>query len=233
MSFKNIKKRAELLYVVLKLSLKPHSTSIIPTFSFWYAALIGLHAIPFFSFLYTNLIYLLICLPPFVVLGIIINYYKDFNNITLFEKNFHFNPTKDDYLDIPSFIVSEFFVTRFSFKLKLYGNIFSKFEGKRLALIIIKAPTIKISIKPKKQLDQKFHDDGEVFYLTQKYERNSSQVSFVIFVQADEAVDTKKLEFYIICESSLQKFLKDFSENPKIMPDMLISKEKFYLSTIN
>lgn len=233
MSLKNIRKSKDLFMVVLKLSLKPYHSWINTTFPFWYGAFIGLYSVPYFSFIYADLVYSLIflILPLIVVLVIMINFYRNFNKITLHEKNFHLNINLNDFLEIPSFILSEFFATRFSFKLKLYGDALSKIQGQRIALIIIKPPTINIFIKPRTQLNQEYNDGGDIFYLTQDYEINSSQLSFVTFIQAEGAIDAKRLELYLICEDSLQRFLEDYTNDPLIRPKGLVTKEEFYLST--
>jgi len=233
----NIKKKIELSRVVLDLSLKPFTTWIITIFPFWYGTFIGLYSISFFSVIYGNFYYCLIfiLIPIIALLGIIIRFYKDFNKITLFKTNYQFTPNLDDYdyMTFPCFIVSENFETRFSFKLNLYGNAPSQFQGKRFALIVIKAPTINISIKRRKELNQDFDDVGNIFYLTQDYELNSSQLSFVLFVQANGAVDAKDLEIYIMCEDNLENFLEDYKKDKKTRPNIFISKEEFYLSHAN
>lgn len=228
MSFK------ETFQTVYDLSLKPYEAIILTILSIWYGAIIAFYSIPYFSFLYNTLFYLLISLVlPFIVLfGILlVFFYTKFSKIIISDENFYLNPSFDDYYSLPNLVISEYFVTRFSFKLRLYCDMPSKFQGKKIVLIIIKAPTINISIKPKKQLHQEFSDREEIFYLKQDYELNSSELSFVLYIQADGAVNTKKLDLYITCEESLEKFLEEFKNDPKTRPHRLICEKNFYLST--
>lgn len=231
-----IKKRIELTKVVLELSLKPYATWITTILPFWYGTFFALYSIPFFSIIYQNFYWVGILLIPVIVLFcIILNFNRDFNQITLFNQKYRFNPNIDDYdyIKSPSFIVSEYFDTRFSFKLKLYGSMPMQFQGKRFALIVIKAPTITISIKPRIELKQVFDDLGDIFYLKQNYELNSSEISFVLFMQASGAVNTKDLEIYIMCEDALENFLQNYENDKQSRPKLFISKEEFYLSCPN
>lgn len=238
MSFKNIEDITATIRAVYTLSLNPYKEWLIAIFPFWYTLLYSFYTNPSITFMFDLWWHrlILIILPFSIILCIFVGYYiLFFRNITLSDRNYFFNPTNiDEYLKLPKMILSENFVTRFSFKLKLYGKMPSKFQDSnngQLVLLIRKANTIDVSIKPRKHLKQKSYNPYEdIFYLKQDYELHSSELSFRFFIQAAGAVDTTKLEIYMFCEKSLEMFLKDIKTNPKKLSKKLIHTEEFYLS---
>lgn len=222
--------------VVIGLSLKPHEKWLPIFIPVWVAIVSNFNRYPPFAFLVSVwwVELFLIILPLIFLLFYFPFYYKVFfKNITLIDRKYFFNPTNiDEYIMLPELILSKYFVSRFSFKFKLYGNMTSKFRGKRIVMLIRKAPTIQITLNnTKKALDQEYYNPHkEIFYIEQDYELYSSQISFSVYIEAIGAVDTKQLEIYLGCGDFIEKFLKDRGSNHEVHNKNLIHKEKFCLS---
>ncbi len=130
----------------------------------------------------------------------------------------------NNFIEFPELILNEDFVSRFSFKLKFYGDISSK----RLVLLIKKAPTVNIYLK---QHNEKLNQESEnitkdLFYIKQDYELFSSSLSYSIYIETAKAEDTTRLEMYLEDE----EFLNKIRINPNLKPKNLIHSENFYLS---
>jgi len=147
MSYKNIKKffHSETVLAVYDLTLKPFKGEILAFTLFYYTIFFSIYTNPI---VYTNPILsflvdwwwdvLIIIIPPLAVIIIMAAYYfLYFKKITLFDERYFINPVSiDNYCKLPSMVLSENFETRFSFKLKLFGDMPSKFQGKPFILVI-------------------------------------------------------------------------------------------------
>lgn len=202
----------------------------------WVSLVFNFYRYPPLAFLVSHWLYEPILLAtPFIILFIYFSFYYKFifKKIILTDESYYFNSTGiNEFIKSPELILNENIISRFSFKLKLYGNMPSKFKKNKLVLLIRKAPTINISIGPTRTaLEQTYENyNEEIFYVEQNYELLSPYVSFSIYVESENAVDTKELEIYVLCKTALANFLKNMEKDPKLCKKNLIHKEEFYLS---
>lgn len=241
MSF-NIKIFLSSAKTVTSLSINHHENLILPVLSLWLAVTyVVFPHIPLISFLvdqWKKQAFVFISPLIILIMWVGLYYWLSFKKIIVVDQKYFFSfPVEDeddptmisqDFIESPAFILNENFTARFSFKLRLYGNIYSKFKNKRFVLIIKKAPTIDISLKQRnKNLEQKYYNPNkELFVIEQEYELFSSQLSFSVHIGSRDATDTNKLEIYVECED----FIKKLKEDPNLQPKNLIHSEEFYLS---
>jgi|GEM_PF-6413503 hypothetical protein len=213
---------------ITELSLKPHKTWLPVFIGAWIGIIPNLPKYsPLEAFL-TPLWYVTILLIlPFIAILIYIPlfYWKIFKKVTIINKKYFVDLMgTNNFIEFPELILNEDFVSRFSFKLKFYGDISSK----RLVLLIKKAPTVNIYLK---QHNEKLNQESEnitkdLFYIKQDYELFSSSLSYSIYIETAKAEDTTRLEMYLEDE----EFLNKIRINPNLKPKNLIHSENFYLS---
>lgn len=230
----------ETIRAVYDLTLKPFKGGILAFTLFYYTIIFSIYTNPIvytnplLAFLVDRWWYVMIYIITPLVVAIIIMaayYFLFFKKITLFDERYFINPVSiDNYCKLPSMVLSENFETRFSFKLKLFGDMPSKFQGNPFILVVSKPTTIKISIIPRKELKQEpVNYNQEIFYIKQCYERYSPELSFVVSIRAEGAIDATQLRIYLICEKSLNKFLDNLKIDPDLCAKYLIHTENFNL----
>lgn len=220
---------------VIGLSLKNQDKYILPVLMLWisivYVILPNMPPLAFLIDLWEKKICLIILPILILILYFIIYYLFIFKKITVEDQNYFFSfpgINENEFIKSPQLILNENILSRFSFKLKLFGNISTKFRNKRFVVIIEKAPTINIYLKQDnanlKQISKNL--SKELFYIEQDYELFSNYLSYSIYIESRNAEDTDKLKIYVECE----EFIKKTKDNPKLKPKNLIHIENFYLS---
>ena len=136
--------------IIIGLSLHHHENYIIPFIPIWIAVTFTLIPKAPLLFLVDNWkIQLIVFFAPFIVLIVyfLIFYFLLFKKIRLFDQKYFFSfPGRDDndFIKSPALILNENLVSRFSFKLQIFGNEVSKFDKcKRYAIIFEKQRPLK------------------------------------------------------------------------------------------
>lgn len=174
-------------------------------------------------------------LPFFLILlYLIANYFFIFKKIVIEEKKYFLdiNETDGDFIRFPQLIIAEGLVSRFSFKIHLYGNMPSKFEDKKLFLLIRKSPTLTVYLKRRnKSLNQEyFNPHREVFYIEQDYERYSTIISFSVYIETIDVTDSDRFQIFIGCDDFADNFVKQIKNKEGIPEKGLIHSEELYIA---
>lgn len=216
---------------VTKLALDPHKIWSPVAIGFWIAIVPYLPKFTYFESLVGSwYIPILLSLPFILIVVYLIYFWIVFKKITVEDTKYFFDPYgQTNFIETPNLLLNGNFTSRLSFKLKLYGNISSKFiKNERFALLIKKAPTINIYHKQDnedlKQISYKINEN--LFCIEQDYELFSDSLSFSVYIEAVNAKDTHQLDIYVECP----KHLEAIKDNPKLKPKNLIHSEDFYLS---
>ncbi len=237
MCFNKFKTSFSTLRTVYDLSLKTYKDEIYFIMTIWVALILFCYTFtplkffvdpPWYGFIW-------FILPFFLILLYLIRYYFFiFKKIVVKEKNYFLdvNETDGDFIKIPQLIIAEGLVSRFSFEIKLYGNVPSKFEDKKLFLVIRKSPALTVYLKKKnKSLNQEYFNPlDEVFYIEQDYERYNTTISFSIYIETIDATDSDGFQIFIGCDDFVDKFVKQIKNKEGVSEKGLIHSEKLYMA---
>jgi hypothetical protein len=237
MCFNKFKTIISTLITVYNLSLKNYKDEIYCAMTIWVALILFCYTFPPLQFFvepsWKGFIWFIV---PFILclLYLIVYYFFIFKKIVVKERNYFLdvNEINGDFIKIPQLIIAEGLVSRFSFEIQLYGNVPSKFEDKKLFLVIRKSPALTVYLKKKnKSFNQEyFNPHDEVFYIEQDYERYSTTISFSVYIETIDATDSDGFQIFIGCDDFVDKFVKQIKNKEGVSEKGLIHSEELYMA---
>jgi len=237
MCFNKFKTSINILRTVYDLSLKEYKDETYLIVTIWVAFILFCYTFNPLQFLVDPPWngFILFGLPFFLILlYLIVNYFFIFKKIVIKGKKYFLdiNETDGDFIRFPQLIIAEGLVSRFSFEIQLYGNMPSKFEDKKLFLLIRKSPALTVYLKTKKKsLNQEyFNPHKEIFYIEQDYERYSTTISFSVYIETIDVTDSERFQIFIGCDDFVEKFVKQITNKEGVPEKGLIHSEELYIA---